>query len=269
MWRLGFVRILFILFLSVATLYSCAETGSNSNNSVEDNNRVGSIFAFDSSLSLSCNICLIKDSIDQIRMTRVFAEMYEEPFGSSLILLQDELNDILDDWKREFGKKNKGVFGIERTATEFCKEEYASSYKLDSLERSRYLLKYVTYAHHSGVGEKRSDIDTSEFKTPDGYYEIKFQGNTVRVKNSEFPEYWENGVAAHKNARNYIESVQNDCIEKISGKQVSELSKIEMLMFLEQTKSVDVRSTGYTDSLLNDQRFQGLYQAWEKTWLNK
>jgi len=260
-----------ILPLAIITILFISCTSSHSNDTETEINNTIKVesFDFDSSLSLSCNICLLKDSIDQIITTLVYANLYEDPIDSALINQNEELENILEKWKQEFKQNNKNTFDIENTAFERCKKEFTDTYKLNQTKRDEYLFKYVSYAYYSQIGEIDENVDTSQLKKIDGNYLLKFQGNTVLINTRKFPEYWKNGIIANTNIKNYIESIKNDCIQQIIGKQTSELSKIEMLMFLEQAKVVNVNSSGYLDSLLKDKIYQDLFHKWKKAWLNE
>lgn len=275
------MRITLLLAFTIILLNSCKSSHSHDSvTTVEDNEKEMQYFDFDSSLTLSCNICLIKDSIDQIRTSLNYAKAYEEPIDSNLIKSQRKLEDILEDWKRDLKKNHKDLFEMElpenwssrdpeNIALQSCKKEYAFTDRLDSIQRLNYLFQYVCYSAYSDVGEMYPDIDTSEFDKSGGYYHLKFQGETVRIRNNEFPQYWENAVESYDSVRTYINGIKDVCVKQIAGKQMTQLSKIERLMFLEHVRIVNLESSGKSDFLLNDQTYQKLYKNWKQTWLNK
>lgn len=252
------IKFLLLSLIFLIAGISCAYSEKKSSESYTQNKKI--IIVAEDSISLSCKICLLKDSLEQLKLA-IFRTQYTNEDPSTLEGLKVELDSKFLELKESL-MDERGDFTYldyaETLAKDECMKEYPFNDISDSVQRTQYFLKFISYSDNnftklpSLISDK---LDTGQLEQINDYYVLKVKGENVKVKVSEIDKYWSNLLEAYSDLFNYLNYKKNEISKIISGRSQNQLSKIELLMFLEHSEKC--RTDNFTLTPFEDNNKNG------------
>lgn len=225
----------FIILNIASIIISCAANHQENNEKANLIKKTADEFLITDTTSLSCKICLLKDSIEKIN-SKIISYTFENKDITSLENDKLKLDSSLLKMKTKLKNESHDFVYLdyaETAALQQCLTEYPFNDVSDSVERENYFLQYVSYSNYNYTQLPTIfiEIDISDLKKVDDFYIVKVKGKNVKVKINRFDEYWKKVKETHQASFLHLEAKKNGGSMKICGRNVSQLSKIESLMF--------------------------------------
>jgi hypothetical protein len=253
----------YTILFTVVVFSACGGSGTD-NSSAEQNES--------EKPSTACDICLLRDSIDEVEKQRAVAAATRETAEKqdALNALAEKLGNELDSLEQVFERESSAEkkqnpdltfenLSDSKNPYAACRAVYPFDLVKDAKKREELFFNYKAYTDFVELPYFYMETDTADLPKEDGHYLVKNQGELLRIPFADFPAYWEKVELAHDALFSYVLDKRNESAEALGGKKIQDMSKIEILMLSSHGNTYESRQpVEYIQVIKNDERYAGL-----------